>query len=251
VDVREYWEDLARTGMWSTARLYGNRVDATNYNCLTRRDCVQQLLAAEGHCERILDIGCGTGDYFAIAEGHQASYHGIDWSWHMARGAAGKVNAQGRKHLVSVASGVGLPYASNCFDVVLAIGYVEYFADPKVPMEEIRRVLKPGGILVMQSFKRDLFGTLGRMLLWLRTGSNKSWPWERQYSKRGLDSLLAGYGFSRMDYRFNNHWIFGRSFQMRWPNAYIRISEALNRINSAWSSFLAVNYVGKYRLRKS
>jgi ubiquinone/menaquinone biosynthesis C-methylase UbiE len=262
VGVKEYWEDLARSGAWSTARKYEGQVDANNYNCITRRECVQQLLAVDGKYERVLDIGCGTGDYFTIAKDHQASYHGMDWSWHMARGAVRKVDAQGRQHLIVVGSGVGIPYASNCFDVVLAIGFIEYFADPDGAIKEICRVLKPGGILVMQSFKPDLFGTLShvgtrlrhgyqRLLSGSKSGSDKSWPWEKQYSRRGLDSLLMRSGFVRVDYRFNNHWIYFRSLQLKWPSAYIRISDALNRANSAWSSFLAVNYVGKYRLLKA
>lgn len=261
MDAKEYWEDLARTGAWSTVRLYGSRFDVTNYNCLTRRECVQDILATEGRFEKILDIGCGTGDYFTIAEEHQAAYHGIDWSWHMARGAAAKVDGRGNKHLVVVGSGATLPYASDSFDVVLAIGYIEYFADPSGPMREIRRVLKPGGVLVMQSFKRDLFGSLGRVGERLRfvygrlLGRNgpstyKTWPWEKQYSRRGLDRMLKRFGFAHLDHRFNNHWIYFRSLQVRWPTVNIRISETLNRLNSAWWGFLAVNYVGKYRLVK-
>jgi ubiquinone/menaquinone biosynthesis C-methylase UbiE len=262
VDVKDYWEGLARSGTWSTTTLYGSHVDATNYNCLTRRECVRQLLAAEGTCERILDIGCGTGDYFTIAADHQASYHGIDWSYFMARGANAKVAAQGSRHLIVVGSGVAIPYASDCFDIVLAIGYIEYFANPEEALKEIRRVLKPDGILVMQSYKRDVFLTLGQLGRKLRNryrylrgaetpSSDKSWPWERQYSRRGLDSLLEPFGFERMDYRFNNHWIYWHSLQLRWPGLYIRSSEVLNRINSAWCSCLAVNYVGKYRLHKT
>jgi ubiquinone/menaquinone biosynthesis C-methylase UbiE len=262
VDVKDYWDELASSGAWSTTSLYGSHVDATNYNCLTRRECVRELLAAEGTCERILDIGCGTGDYFTIAAGHQASYHGIDWSRGMAQGAIGTVAGLGSKHLIVVGSGVAIPYASNCFDIVLAIGYIEYFANPREAIQEIRRVLKPDGILVMQSYKRDVFQTLDelgrrlgnryRSLLGAkRTRSDKSWPWEKQYSRRGLDRLLAPFGFERTDYRFNNHWIYWRSLQVRWPGLYIRASEVLNRLNSAWCSCLAVNYVGKYKLRKT
>ena len=62
MNVKDYWEDLARSGAWGTTSLYGSPVDATNYNWITRRECVRQLLSAEGKCEKVLDIGCGTGD---------------------------------------------------------------------------------------------------------------------------------------------------------------------------------------------
>ena len=256
---KDYWGDRTRTGKWGA--LSSQKVNAYNYNFITRREGVRQLLESDGKIERILDIGCGTADYFELAELHQASYHGVDYSKNMLEQAIPRIGGLGKQHLLLVGSGDTLPYPDNSFDLVLAIGYIEYFSDPIPTIREISRVLKPNGTLVMQSFKRDLFCTLDGLLI------NRLWRTYRRlfsrgnsqassklsithYSGRGLDRLLSPFGFERMDYRFNNHYVLPRVLQMKFPELYIRISENLNRSNSTLLSFLAVNYIGKYTLRK-
>ena len=48
-----------------------------------------------------------------------------------------------------VGKGQQIPFQSNTFDLVLATGVFEYFPEPRVAAEEIRRVLKPGGHFMM------------------------------------------------------------------------------------------------------
>lgn len=48
-----------------------------------------------------------------------------------------------------VGSGESLPFIANTFDVVIATQVFEYFSQPRLAVEEIRRVLKPGGCLLM------------------------------------------------------------------------------------------------------
>jgi SAM-dependent methyltransferase len=257
MDFKRYWEGRAHKGSWSTQRLYEGPLSPYNYNFITRREGVRQLLAADGRLPRILDVGCGTGDYFEIASLHGASYHGVDWSWKMVREAAARVDGHGKRHLFVTASGAHLPYRDHSFDLVLAVGYIEYFADPAGAIQEIARVLKPGGILVMQSFKRDLFQTLNRSGARMRAALRRLLKRRRRggaglpvklYSRRGLDRLLAPAGFVPVDHRFNNHWVFPRFLMMKYPGPYIRMSERLNRLNSVLVSCLAVNYIGKYVL---
>jgi hypothetical protein len=73
----------------------------------------------------------------------------------------------------------------------------------------------------------------------------------KHYSRRALDRLLAPFGFMRQDHRFNNFYVLPRLLQLKFPNFYIGLSEKLARSNSTFWSFLAVNYVGKYKLQTS
>jgi SAM-dependent methyltransferase len=259
VTLQKYWDRRAQTGSWSTEMLYEGPVTTNNYNFRTRREAVQTLIADDSRFERVMDLGCGSGDYFEIAALHDAEYHGVDFSLNMARRAMAHVCGRGRGHQVVTAAGDRLPYADGAFDLVLAIGYIEYIGEPSTTLSEIARVLRPGGVLVMQSYKRDLFATLYRFVhsrlrpayarLVLRQPQRLPMP-PRLYSGRGLDRLLAPFGFERTDYRYNNHWVFPQFLLQRWSRAYIRLSELLNRYNSTWSSCLAVNYVARYHLRK-
>jgi ubiquinone/menaquinone biosynthesis C-methylase UbiE len=258
VEFKEYWEKRAQAGTWGP--LYERRLDARNYNFITRRAGVRQLLEGDGKFERMLDVGCGTGDYFELAALHDSSYHGMDFSPTMVEEAVRRVDGHGKHHLLVVGAGENLPYEDNSFDLVTAIGYIEYIPDPLATIREIRRVLKPGGVLVMQAFKPDLFCTVDRVLMnrllsmyrRLRGGKRAApAPGVNHYSQRRLDGMLAPYGFERTDYRFNNFFVMPRFLQLKFPNVYIRLSEALTKSNSTFWSFLAVNYIGRYSLKKT
>jgi ubiquinone/menaquinone biosynthesis C-methylase UbiE len=91
---------------------------------------------------RLLDVGCGTGHY--IAEFLQRGYDvvGIDGSSEMLEHAR-QVNPGAELHLADVDA---LPFPDQSFDRVLCIEVVRYLPDPTRCLQEMARVLKPGGV---------------------------------------------------------------------------------------------------------
>ena len=57
--IKEYFENIAKTGRWQS--LYDQKTDMNNYNFLTRRDQVNRLLKSDDLSGHMLDLGCGTG----------------------------------------------------------------------------------------------------------------------------------------------------------------------------------------------
>ena len=93
---------------------------------------------------RILDAGCGTGamlDLFRRWPNVDAT--GIDSS----EEALQFTRSRGHESLVA-GDLTGLPFPAETFDVVTALDVIEHIDDDQHALCEIRRVLKPGGILV-------------------------------------------------------------------------------------------------------
>ncbi len=263
MEMQDFWHRTAKSGTW--AGYYDRDADLKTYNFFTRRDGVMKLLEGDGTYERILDVGCGSGDYFCVAERHSGQFFGIDYAPAMIREAVERFPGHGKEHLYLVGSGTELPYRDNTFDLAIALGYIEYFREPSVPMRELQRVIKPGGTLIMQSYKKDLFGELDRFVLEpmknvakavLGRKGNKAdlglppdW-YDKKYSKRQLDSLVRDYGFERTDYLFNNFHVYPAHWMLRRPRRYIEISERISHKNPKSWGCLAVNYIAKYTLHK-
>lgn len=111
---------------------------------------------------RVLDIGCGAGRE-AVALGRMGfRVTGIDVSGKMlaeARRNAGKAGAEAE---FKICNGIDLPFESASFDyaVVLdrALEHIQGRANRVRALREIRRVLKPSGILVFNAMNSSLLG---------------------------------------------------------------------------------------------
>lgn len=92
--------------------------------------------------QRILDIGCGDGVLLSFIK--NAKLYGVDLDQTSLDFAATKVNAK-----FIQAPATKLPFKNNCFDVVLAAEIIEHLTQPKKLIQEVKRVLKPGGYLII------------------------------------------------------------------------------------------------------
>ncbi|MFE2780324.1 methyltransferase domain-containing protein [Streptomyces massasporeus] len=97
----------------------------------------------------IIDIGCGDGTAAATAApllpGHRVI--GVDWSQDALRRARTRIPYAVRGEL----TGGGLPFASGSADAVLFSEVVEHLVDPDAALDEIRRILRPGGHLMLST----------------------------------------------------------------------------------------------------
>ncbi len=95
---------------------------------------------------KVLDIGCGTGWHVKKMSEHGFEVHGIDAS--SKQFEAAKRNSGSNN--INLGSVLNLPFENNSFDVIYTINTLHHLADhnqQKKAMQEIERVLKPGGML--------------------------------------------------------------------------------------------------------
>ncbi len=97
----------------------------------------------------ILDVGCGDGAAAGLAAQRNPGHHliGLDWS-------ASSLRQARQLGLTVVQAGVdppGLPVASQAADVVIMSELIEHLVDTDSALEEVVRVLKPGGSLLLST----------------------------------------------------------------------------------------------------
>jgi SAM-dependent methyltransferase len=92
--------------------------------------------------QRVLEVGCGTGcDLLQFAR-HGAQAVGVDITPEHLRLARERV---GQLAEVREADATKLPFADGSFDYVYSHGVLHHIENPRQAVEEIFRVLKPGG----------------------------------------------------------------------------------------------------------
>ena len=169
--------------------------------------------ALEG-AARLLDVGCGSGAAAAFLD--RRPLHGCDRSPAMARAA----RARGVR--VTLADAAALPYRDGAFDGVLSLGLIEYLPDPAAALAEMRRVLAPGGRLVLSAPNPAAPARRLMRLFPRRFDQDVAAPWPR----RRLVEAVTAAGFGGVRVRTTN--------LAPWPGAPGVIARALEPLAAVW-----------------
>ena len=151
--------------------------------------------------EDVLEVGCGTGEVTMRAKvraGAAGVVAGIDPAPEMIAMAREKADQAGVDVDYRVAAVEALPFLDATFDVVVSSLMLHHLPEDLKPraLAEIRRVLKPGGRLVVVDFKQPT-SRLGRLApVWLLHRSV-----EQHSSLRKLPALLAATDFAAIESR--------------------------------------------------
>jgi len=96
----------------------------------------------------VLDLGCGNGRYFEYFKERSINYFGIDNSEKLIEIAKNKYPEGNFR----VADALNLPFSDNFFDKIFSIAVLHHIPSEELRtlfLKEAKRVLKPGGILVL------------------------------------------------------------------------------------------------------
>ena len=141
----------------------------------------------EGNME-VLELACGTGELSEALSEHAASWTATDFSPRMIEEAEKKSSGRVK---YEVADGTDLPYGDSSFDAVFIANALHVVPEPSRILSEVRRCLKPHGLLIAPNFVYE--GKVNKTRLWLM--ARAGFVTYRKWTVESYRDYLEGEGF--------------------------------------------------------
>ena len=139
-NIRHYWD-------WRS-RSYGLDRDRS-IQVADKWKAVMEELADKGHGRRALDIGTGTGQFAFYLARQGFDVTGVDLSQKMIDWAGNKAAQSFLDIDFRTGDAEHLDFTDNSFDIVVSRNLLWTLPDPERAVREWRRVLKPGGRIIL------------------------------------------------------------------------------------------------------
>lgn len=144
--------DARRQGLdgWYSKPQLGQWVGPYRHHIKKRRQWLEGVLAerAESHGREPtvgLDLGCGDGSNLHWLHSHFSRLYGSDYNLLRLLRAA-KLDLGVRLFMADICN---YPAEDDCFDVIFFNHVLEHIPDDAAALREARRILKPGGLLIL------------------------------------------------------------------------------------------------------
>ncbi|WP_284643556.1 class I SAM-dependent methyltransferase [Paenibacillus silviterrae] len=179
---KQYFDNKAET--------HGASVKSSDYfddeSFFMQRDNTLRWLGELKDAE-VLDAGCGVGAFSEPLVKHNTVY-GVDFSVKSLEFAA-------KRGLVTMSEDLtALPFEQGKFDVVMCIGVIQLIEEYRKVLDELSRVTKPGGTLLIQTLHK---GSVQRKLLRLFEKTKK---FDRMYAMNELKQVFEQNGFENIEF---------------------------------------------------
>lgn len=183
-DNKAFWQRFAR--------LYGPVMEKSGAKFY--RDICDRIRPHLSRDMDVLELACGTGQLSYPLFSRVRLWEATDFSPNMIAQAK-KKNCSARLHF-SVQDATALPYAPESFDAVVIANALHIIPDPDKALGEIRRVLKPGGLLFAPTFVHgEGKGFRVRVRIMKLAGFRTYHEW----SAAGFAEYLSAHGFAVFD----------------------------------------------------
>ena len=168
------------------------RKDLTESCRIAREQRLRQTLRPIGtRVGHLLEVGCGGGFSARYLDGLYETYTGVDYSEELV-GYARQYNAGPGREFLS--ANIKDFETSRRFDVVLMVGVLHHMEDPAGILVQLRQLLTPAGIVVVNEPQRGNPGISA--LRWIRKRVDSSYsPDQVEFSEDELRELFERSGY--------------------------------------------------------
>lgn len=183
------YEDLGYRDVFWSVRAYEDSCD---------RIALRSLLPAVGG--RLIEVGAGFGRLSDEYAGYGEVVLLDSSEVHVA--AAAEKLADDPRYQVMLGDALALPFPDGHFDVAVCVRVLHHFADPKPLIAELGRVVRPGGLLVLEYANKRNLKSIARRLLRLQgwspfaVGSVEYKPFHYDHAPVSVHRALRAGGFT-------------------------------------------------------
>jgi len=123
------------------------------------KDIIAMLKNIKKRPLKILDVGCADGyllnKIIQKINTNKINLYGVDISQNRVNLAQKRLKNNNNVYL-SCANAERLPYQNNQFDIIISIETLEHLIDPDKAIQEMKRILKANGLIVMMTPSKHL-----------------------------------------------------------------------------------------------
>ncbi len=164
--------------------------------------------------KRLLEIGCGLGTDLLQFARAGAEVTGVDLTPASIELVKKRFALYGLNVKAQVADAEHLPFSDSSFDVVYSFGVLHHTPNTQQAIDEIYRVLKPGGrIIIMLYHRRSMHVQLGEPYArlanrirkgvsavedWVRVYDGEGNPLGKAYTRKEMREMFGGFGNLRL-----------------------------------------------------
>lgn len=150
--------DLLKSRIKSTWET-GDFGQVARYNMPAAQEFMERLDVRSGM--RVLDVACGTGNLAVLAARAGCEVCGLDIASNLIAQAQRRARAESLDIEFIEGDAESLPYPAASFDLVISMYGVMFAPRPRIVVEELLRVTRPGGLIALANWTPE--GFIGKM----------------------------------------------------------------------------------------